>query len=262
MPAEMPASRYTYGDTEAAADRLTLVASIFEATSRRFLLDTTRQPPGLAIDLGCGPGLTTRLLHETTKARRTVGLDRSDAFLARARTDAPDGVTFMVHDAREVPSPVGPAELLYCRLLLPHLVDPASVVAGWSTQLTSGGMLLLDELDAVDTTEPAFVNYLDEVARPVVAAQGADLYVGPLLHGMDDPLGTERVVDRTATFAPTAALTARIFALNLAVLTDQGEIEPRPDLAAPLEAIARTGAGRPATWRVRQIGFRSGGAVG
>ena len=262
MPAEVPDSRYTYGDTEVAADRLALVASIFEPTTRRFLVDECRQPPELALDLGCGPGLTTRLLHETTDARRTVGLDRSDAFLARARTDAPEGVTFMVHDAREVPLPDAPADLLYCRLLLPHLVDPASVVANWSTQLTSGGLLLLDELDEVDTTEPAFVNYLDQVARPVVAAQGADLYVGPLLHGMDDPSGTERIVDRTATFSPTAALTARIFAMNLAVLTDRGEIEPRPDLAGPLAAIARTGRGRPATWRVRQIGFRSGGAVG
>ena len=168
----------------------------------------------------------------------------------------------MVHDAREVPLPVAPADLLYCQLLLPHLMDPTSVVAGWSTQLTSGGLLLLDELESVDTAEPVFVNYLDQVARPVVAAQGADLYVGPLLHGMDDPPGTERIVDRTATFTPTAALTARIFAINLAVLTDQGEIDHRPDLAASLEAIARTGDRRPAVWRVRQIGFRSAGAVG
>jgi trans-aconitate 2-methyltransferase len=255
-------SRYTYGDSEVAAGRLALVASIFEPTTRRFLLDACRQPPGLAIDLGCGPGFTTRLLHEATKARRTVGLDRSDAFLARARTDAPEGVTFMVHDAREAPLPVAPVDLLYCRLLLPHLVDPASVVIGWSTQLASGGLLLLDELESVDAGEPAFVNYLDQVARPVVAAQGADLYVGPLLHGMEDPRSTERIMDRTATFTPAPALTARIFAMNLAVLADHGEIEPRPDLAAPLEAIARTGQGGPATWRVRQIGFRSNGGVG
>lgn len=257
----MRSSRYTYGDTEVAADRLALVASIFEPTTRRFLLDARRRPPGLAIDLGCGPGFTTRLLHEATNARRTVGLDRSDAFLARARTDAPVRVTFMVHDAREVPLPSAPADLLYCRLLLSHLVDPASVVVGWSTQLASGGLLLLDELDSIDALEPTFVNYLDQVARPVVAAQGADLYVGPLLHGMEDPPGTERIVDRTAMFTPPAALSARIFAMNLAVLTDHGETEPRPDLAVPLESIARTGHGRPATWRVRQIGFRAGGVV-
>src|SRR6187200_3180846 len=102
----MSKSRYTYGDTEVAADRLALVASIFEPTTRRLLVDAIRQPPWLAIDLGCGPGLTTRLLHEGTEARRNVGRDRSDAFLAPARTDAPDGVTFLVHDAREVPFPV------------------------------------------------------------------------------------------------------------------------------------------------------------
>jgi SAM-dependent methyltransferase len=254
----MTGARYTYGDSGVAAERLALVAEIFEPTTTALVRDLVDAPPPLAIDLGCGPGLTTRLLRRLTGAGRTVGLDRSESFLAMARMDAPDGVEFLVHDARELPWPTGHADLAYCRLLLPHLVEPGRVVAGWFTQLRPGGLLLLDELETVETDEPAFVNYLDQVARAVVARQGADLYVGPVLHAMDDPAGGVRLVDRLATFRPDAALTARIFGMNLRVLTEAGEIDPRPDIAAGLDAIVRTGRGQPATWWVRQLGFRSG----
>ena len=47
-----------------------------------------------------------------------------------------------------------------------------------------------------------------------------------------------------------------MFAMNLAVLTDRGEVAARPALAAALEAIA-TGAraAEPVRWRVRQLAW-------
>ena len=249
--------RYTYGDSDRAAERLVSVARIFEPTSRAFLQRSVHEVPSLALDLGCGPGLTTRLLHETTGSRHTVGLDGSESFIAGARNRTPDGVEFMVHDARVVPFPTEPADIVYCRLLLPHLVSPGEMVAAWATQVRPGGLLLLDELESVDTEEPAFVNYLDQVARKVVADEGADLYVGPGLHAMDDPPGTQRIADEVVTFTPEAVATARIFSMNLAELTEPGTVDARPDLAAPLKAVAQGGVARPATWRVRQLAFRS-----
>ena len=249
--------RYTYGDTDLAAERLGLVARMFEPSTRAFLGRAVTVIPSLAYDLGCGPGLTTRLLHAVTGAARTVGLDRSGLFLERAADGAPAGVSFRPHDVREVPFPDGPADLIYCRLLLAHLVDPPGVVARWTTQLTPGGLVLLDELEAIETADPVFDAYLRDVALPVVEAQGARLIVGALLAAMPDPAGTERVTDDVVTLTPPSAESARIFGMNLAVLVERGEIRPQPGLAAYLAAIADGSRGaEPVVWRMRQLAFR------
>jgi len=89
-------SRYTFGDTPPAARRLDLLAALFEPPTASFLRRDALQQPGLAIDLGCGPGHTTRLVALTTGAVRTVGLDTSEAFLEAARAGpAVPGVEFM-----------------------------------------------------------------------------------------------------------------------------------------------------------------------
>jgi len=81
--------------------------------------------------------------------------------------------------------------------------------------------------------------------------------VGPMLHGMADPAGTTRIHDDVATFSPPAEVTARVFGMNLAVLTQGNEVAARPDLAAGLDAIARgTSRAEPATWHVRQLAIR------
>lgn len=248
--------RYTYGESHGAAERLGLVAQIFEPTTTAFLRRIVTEPPALAVDLGCGPGHATRLIAEATGTAEVVGLDRSEAFLGMARAAAPSNTSFAIHDATQVPLPTGPADLLFSRLLLSHLADPERVVLGWVSQLLPGGLLLLDEAEVVDTDEPAFVDYLEQVARAVIAKQGAELYVGPALHAMADPPGCERIADDLAEFTPSASVTADIFARNLAVLSRGGEVGPRPDIAEPLQAIVEGGPARPATWRVRQIAFR------
>jgi len=194
------------------------------------------------------------LVHEATGAARTIGLDRSSPFLDAAAARSSDVVTFLAHDVLETPLPVGPADLIYARLLTAHLAYPATVIAGWITGLTVGGRLLLDEPEEVLTDEPVIRTYLDEVAIPLVRSQGGDLLVGPTLHAMADPPGTARTHDEVATFTPPVTVTARIFSMNLDVVTTAGEIEPRPDLAEGLAAIVE---GRvdadPVTWRMRQI---------
>ena len=51
-------------------------------------------PGGRAVDLGCGPGALTRVLHEKVGAASTLGIDSSDAMLAKAAAHAGEGVAF------------------------------------------------------------------------------------------------------------------------------------------------------------------------
>jgi SAM-dependent methyltransferase len=248
-------ARYTYGDSDLAGDRLALVARLFRPTSEAFLLAASPRAPDIALDLGCGPGHTTTLVHETTGSRRTVGIDRSELFARRAR-DRASGRRFVAADVASVSLPIARADLLYARLLLAHLPDPPDVVARWSTILTIGGRVLVDDLEAIETDDDVFRHYLDDVALAVIRAQGGALFVGPALHGARDPAGLARVHDGVAAFTPAAAETARVFAMNLAVLTERGEVSPRPDLAVGLDAIASgVRLAEPVRWRVRQLAW-------
>ncbi len=252
-------TRYTYGDSELAGERLTIVAELFGPASAAFLRAAAPERPRLAVDLGCGPGHTTRLMHEVTGAERTVGLDRSPAFVAEASADAPPDVTFLEHDATAMPLPVREPDLIFARLLLAHLPDPASIVAAWCQELAPGGRLLIDEVETVETDDPVMRTYLDEVAIPVVASQGGRLIVGPELHAMDDPPVGVRVHDQVATLEPQVALTARMFGMNLRVLAAAAEIERRPDLEEGLAALERDPGALPVTWRMRQLAFQRRG---
>ncbi|HEX4908643.1 MAG TPA: class I SAM-dependent methyltransferase [Actinomycetes bacterium] len=254
---------YAFGDSAPAARRLGLLADLFEPTTRAFLERFAGRPLGLAVDLGCGTGHTTRLLASVLGPRRALGLDQSASFVARAAAAAPAGVTFAVHDVRTVPFPTGgPSGLLFCRLLLSHLPDPAAALAAWATQLAPGGLLLVDEVERIHTADPALRGYL-EVAGALLASRGQTLEVGPVLHRLPDPPGLARGHDRIAVLAPPATAAAAMFAQNLAVWGGQAlqdGVVAAPALHALAEDLAAVAAGgRPATitWELRQLAWEA-----
>ncbi|MCY3504590.1 MAG: methyltransferase domain-containing protein [Chloroflexi bacterium] len=51
-------------------------------------------PGGRVVDLGCGTGVLTRVLHEHTQAAETVGVDRSEQMLAQSAQHTGGGVRF------------------------------------------------------------------------------------------------------------------------------------------------------------------------
>jgi trans-aconitate 2-methyltransferase len=55
-------------------------------------------PGGRAIDLGCGTGELTRVMHEKTGAAKTIGLDSSETMLAQSAAFAGDGLEFFQGD--------------------------------------------------------------------------------------------------------------------------------------------------------------------
>ncbi|HEY5479688.1 MAG TPA: class I SAM-dependent methyltransferase, partial [Gaiellaceae bacterium] len=90
-------SAYSFGDSELAAERLALVARVFEPAMRKFLERAAPRRPQLALDLGCGPGHTTETVAALTCPERTVGLDVSEQFLEHARKRAGSRIEFVRH---------------------------------------------------------------------------------------------------------------------------------------------------------------------
>ena len=295
---------YAFRDTEQARRRLAMVSEIFDPGSRAFVAAyvPANAAPALAVDLGCGPGHTTSLLAAATGARRTVGLDTSMAFLAAAASasaSAADGggehespvddtndpndvrgpgrvgatdtgeIEFVRHDIRRIPFPARArgADVVYARLLLAHLADVTDAIGGWLTQVAPGGLLLLDEVEFIDTDQPALAAYLADAGR-LLTARGSTLHAGRLLNtALHDLAAHESTpsfeIEHNATdrLSPPVAAVAAMFGLNLAVWrTDplfrdrQGQLDR---LAADLTALAssppETGQ---ITWTLRRVAVR------
>jgi SAM-dependent methyltransferase len=255
----MATPRYSFGDSDTAARRLDLVSRIFDPPSIELLRDAVAKPPSLAVDVGCGPGNTTRLVHDVTGAVRTVGLDRSAAFVAEARqrfAHRPE-VEFREHDVTVVPFPVTGVDLIYARLVLAHLPDVLGTVERWSTQLGRRGRLVLDEVERIDTGNEVFDDYL-RVVTGMIASRGADMYAGRHLHNLAPPPGT--VVEHNVVCGlavPTAAV-AEMFGLNLSVWCDDpwavanhlSLVRSLPERLAALESSTRTDE---IVWGLRQV---------
>ena len=265
-----PAVRYTLNDNQVAGDRLELLARIFGPASVALLRRGAPAggPPGLAVDLGCGPGHTTRMIARTLAPGETVGLDASAAFVERAASETerdvqahgplPSGVRFVHHDVTQLPWPVPPADLVFARYLLAHLPRPALVVRDWGTGLASGGRLLLDEVERIDIDVPAFATYL-EVSGAMIRAQGAELYVGQALRDLEPVEGLDLVESATATISPTTDEVARLFAMNLATwrhdpwIVDHVDPDVIATLATDLDALHGVERRGEIVWTHRQL---------
>jgi trans-aconitate 2-methyltransferase len=116
--------RYADQRTRPAHD---LVARIFVAA------------PARVVDLGCGPGNSTRVLRERWPDARVIGVDNSPDMIAAARTAYPDaewelGDMQTWHGDR-------PAEVVFSNAALQWATGHASLVRRWFAQVAPGGAL-------------------------------------------------------------------------------------------------------------------------
>lgn len=256
--------QYTFGETPLAAERLRLVARIFDAPSRAFLTETVTAPPKVALDLGCGPGITTRLLAETTGAARTIGIDASGAFLTEAARDAPRGVEFLRHDVTAVPLPAAPVDLVYSRLLLAHLPDPGALIGRWASQLTPAGRLLVDELEMIEPVHPVFVEY-ERIVVALVGSRGAAMYAGPIVGALTAGDGWRQTASLVRSVPVSTADAARMFTMNVTTWRDDPFVREHYPASAidrlgrDLDALTESPATNEITWAMRQLIFERTG---
>jgi trans-aconitate 2-methyltransferase len=205
---------YTFGDTDAAADRLVLLARAFESSSARLLGSLMCPAPARAVDLGCGPGFTTRLLHRTLGAGQTCGLDASERLVRRARAHFGDELSFAVQDVTSTPFPVANVDAFYARYLLTHLASPRDVLRACEAAGRRGSVLVLEENCALQSPDPLFEGYYGCVAQ-LHSHYGQNMFVGERLPQL--AAGTSWRVERCerTRIVLEARIMARLHAMNV-----------------------------------------------
>jgi len=248
------AGKYTFGDSDLAAERMALVAQVFEPSSRALLARAVPAGTGIALDLGCGPGHTTRMVADVSRPRRTLGVDGSERYveLARATTSDPT-VGFVHHDVTALPLPEAPVDVVYARLLLAHLPDPPGLVERWSSQVRDGGVVVVDEVESIEAP-PGVLREYEDLVVALVAAEGGPMYAGPLLA----PLGGECV-----EVMVDAGVASRMYGMNLATWRDRAlglGLAGPADLDRVAAGLERVADGRddldPVRWVLRQLVVR------
>ncbi|MCB1019566.1 MAG: methyltransferase [Acidobacteria bacterium] len=251
--------QYQFGHTDLASRRLAVLARVFRSSTEAFLRDAPLDGARRALDLGCGPGHTTRLLAELLPRARVMGLDLSPDFLAESASAPGPDVEYARLDVAREELPA--ADLAFCRYLLSHLPEPAAALARWSSALSAGGLLLVEELEAIHPKQPAFAQYL-ALVEAMLADQGSTLFVGPALAALEDPPGLERVLDRAYSLPVPAHDAALMFKMNVPNWRDRPFIRARCSedeiaaLEAELDRLHQAAEGEPVLWELRQIAWR------
>ena len=119
-------------------------------------------PGGHAVDLGCGTGELTKVLHETTRARSTVGVDNSETMLARSEAFAGGGLRFKLGTILRF-APRTPLDLVFSNAAMQWVPEHEKLFERLTAGLAEGGQLAIQM--------PANHNHPSHVIAHAVAAE-------------------------------------------------------------------------------------------
>lgn len=98
----------------------------------------TPVPGGRVVDLGCGTGELTRLLHEHTGAAETVGVDSSETMLAKSAQFAGAGLRFERADI-EAYRPGVPFDVVFSNAAYQWVPDHSALIPALTALVARGG---------------------------------------------------------------------------------------------------------------------------
>jgi SAM-dependent methyltransferase len=179
------AGKYVLATGADAVGRLNVLHRIYSPAGREALLAAGVTEGMTVADFGCGPGTMTRMLASMVgPSGRVTGVDLHAAQLEQARqlcaTEGLANTSFVAADACATGLPPNQFDLVYCRFLLLHLLDPASCLQEMWRVLKPGGVLVAEDGDLASACS---------VPRTALDAF-ADLFsrLGPI-RGLDYSLG-------------------------------------------------------------------------
>jgi trans-aconitate 2-methyltransferase len=141
------------------------------------LLELVRRQPAMrVVDLGCGSGELTRILHRRLAARDTLGIDSSDTMLPEQESHSTDGLKLVRQSIEEFRA-TGEYDLVFSNAALHWLADHEELFARLAAALTGNGQLAVQmpanwehpsHLTAQRVAgEESFRSALDGFAHPV-----------------------------------------------------------------------------------------------
>jgi trans-aconitate 2-methyltransferase len=214
--------RYSYGTDNEAAQRLELLAGLFNPHSEFFIRNYCVGSVESALDLGCGPGFTTDMLANATGCSRIYGIDNSENLLSQASEGFPQ-YTFIRYNVNEKPFPVKP-HIMYARFLLTHLKDIISLVNRWIQEMPVNGMLFIEECEAIETGVSVFAEYI-QVASGLIASAGGYLYAGEIL--AQGVYNAEVLCNEVVAIPAPNSTVAAWFYINTTTLWERAACSPR-----------------------------------
>jgi SAM-dependent methyltransferase len=93
------------------------------------------------VDIGCGTGALTATTLAIAEPASIIGVDPSEGFLAKARSDVADErATFQLGDAQDLPLPDRLVDVAVSGLVLNFVPDPAQAAAEFARVVKPGGL--------------------------------------------------------------------------------------------------------------------------
>lgn len=203
---DLPVAHYLLGHSDDELRRLDLQGSLYRGPTLNALRDAGIGAGDRVLDIGCGSGdVSVTAADVVGPTGLVVGVDRGARAVesARARVSSLglDHVRFECHEIDAIGDEDigGPFDAVVGRFILMHQRDPASLLATVSSQLRSGGRVVMIEswmalLRTGAHSHPKSTLY-DEIVEwscRVVEGAGADLYSGGRLRETFERAGLER----------------------------------------------------------------------
>jgi ubiquinone/menaquinone biosynthesis C-methylase UbiE len=152
-----------------------------------------------SIDVGCGIGLLTMLMHGTSGGAKTVGVDGSMARIETARSRASpvtDGIEFVNADVHRLPMDTDHFDFAWSRFVFEYLRDPSAVLKEMIRVTRPGGIVAVADLDSqLMNFHPQTASTRDGVqeAFQLLAQDGFDPWIGRKLFSMFKNQGMRQV---------------------------------------------------------------------
>ncbi len=157
--------------------------------------------PGMRVaDIGCGPGITTSVLHALSQPNgETVGVDLSEPRIKYAREHYnAKGIEYVISDARNPLENLGLFDLVWVRFVLEyHLLDSFKIVKNLLKIVKPGGILCLIDLDHNCLSNYGIPerlnNTVNDIMRGLQTKANFDPYIGRKLYSFLYDLNFENI---------------------------------------------------------------------